>query len=167
MTKRKLKDGSTVIFRPIRPEDEPMWHHLLGTCSPESLRFRFSGMIQQTTHEMATRFCFIDYDREMAIVAEVEEEGQRRLISVGRLVADADHRAAEFAIIVTDAWQGRGVGGIMTDYCCEIAKQWGVKEVVAETSKENAVMVSLFRSRGFEIDEESEEDVVLVRKRVV
>jgi acetyltransferase len=163
---RKLKDGTEVVFRPIRPEDEPMWHHLLGTCSPESLRFRFSGMFQQTTHEMATRFCFIDYDREMAIVAEVEEEGQRRLISVGRLVADADHRTAEFAIIVTDAWQGRGVGGMMTDYCCEIAKQWGVREIVAETSKENAVMVRLFRSHGFEIDEDQEEDVVLVSKPV-
>ncbi len=166
VTKRTLKDGTSMVLRPIHPEDEPMWHHLLGTCSPESLRFRFSGMFKQTTHEMATRFCFIDYDREMALVAEVEEEGQRRLISVGRLVADVDHATAEFAIIVTDLWQGRGVGGLMTDYCCEVAQRWGVKEVVAETSKDNAPMIGLFRNHEFIIDEDQEEDVVIVSKRV-
>jgi len=62
-------------------------------------------MFKATTHEMATRFCFIDYDREIAIVAEIEDEDQRKLIGAGRLVADADHREAEFAILVGDALQ--------------------------------------------------------------
>ena len=68
----KLKDGTPVLLRPIKPEDEPMWHELLASCSPESIRFRFRYLFKQTTHEMATRFCFIDYDREIAIVAEIE-----------------------------------------------------------------------------------------------
>jgi acetyltransferase len=162
---RKMKDGTPVILRPIKPEDEPMWHDLLGSCSTQSLWFRFNYLFKQTTHEMAARYCFIDYDRELGIVAEVEENGQRKLVSVGRLVADADHHAAEYAVIVVDRWHGHGVGGLMTDYCLEVSKKWGVKKVVAEVSKENLRMLTLFRNRAFEADDK-QEDVVIMSKNV-
>ena len=167
VTERKMKDDTPVILRPIKPEDEPMWHELLGSCSTQSLWFRFSYLFKQTTHEMATRYCFIDYDRELGIVAEVEEEGQRKLIGIGRLVADMNHETAEYAVIVIDRWHGHGLGGLLTDYCCEVAKKWGVKRVVAETSKDNTRMIATFRNRGFEINDKQEEDVVLVSKNVV
>ena len=166
VTERTMKDGTPVILRPIKPEDEPMWHELLGSCSTQSIWFRFSYLFKQTTHEMATRYCFIDYDRELGIVAEVEEEGQRKLIGVGRLVADADHDAAEYAVIVVDRWHGHGLGGVLTDYCLEVAKTWGVKKVVAEVSKENTRMLATFRNRGFQLNDEQEQDVVLVSKAV-
>ncbi len=165
VTQRKLKDGTPVILRPIKPEDEPMWHELLGSCSTQSLWFRFSYLFKQTTHEMASRYCFIDYDRELGIVAEVEEEGQRKLIGVGRLVADADHNTAEYAIIVVDRWHGHGLGGLLTDYCIELGKTWGVKKIVAEVSKENSRMLATFRNRGFQFDD-TLIDVVLVSKLV-
>ncbi|MBN1394628.1 MAG: bifunctional acetate--CoA ligase family protein/GNAT family N-acetyltransferase [Pirellulales bacterium] len=165
VVQRKLKEGTPVILRPIKPEDEPMWHELLGSCSTQSLWFRFSYLFKQTTHEMASRYCFIDYDREMGIVAEVEEDGQRKLIGVGRLVADADHNSAEYAIIVVDRWHGHGLGGLLTDYCIELGKTWGVKKIVAEVSKENSRMLATFRNRGFSFDEQ-QEDVVLVSKAV-
>lgn len=164
VTERQLKDGTPVILRPIKPEDEPMWHELLASCSTQSLWFRFSYLFKQTTHEMASRYCFIDYDREVGIVAEVEEEGQRRLIGVGRLVADANHEVAEYAVIVVDRWHGRGLGGLLTDYCLEVAKRWGIKKVVAETSKDNARMLATFRNRGFEFNEKADQDVVLVSR---
>jgi acetyltransferase len=166
VTERTMKDGTTVILRPIKPEDEPMWHELLGSCSTQSIWFRFSYLFKQTTHEMATRYCFIDYDRELGIVAEVEEEGQRKLIGIGRLVADSDHEAAEYAVIVVDRWHGHGLGGMMTDYCLEVAKHWGVKKVVAEVSKDNNRMLATFRNRGFLLNEEQEQDVVLVSKPI-
>ncbi len=166
VAQRQMKDGTTVTLRPIKPEDEPMWHELLAGCSTQSLWFRFSYLFKQTTHEMATRYCFIDYDRELGIVAEVEEEGRRKLIGVGRLVADADHEAAEYAVIVADRWHGHGLGGLLTDYCLEVAKHWDVKRVVAEVSKNNAPMLATFRNRGFELDEEHETDVVLARKTI-
>ena len=87
-----MKDGTPLVLRPIKPEDEPLWHELLASCSTQSIWFRFSYLFKHTTHEMASRYCFIDYDRELGIVAEVEEEGRRKLIGVGRLVADVDHR---------------------------------------------------------------------------
>jgi acetyltransferase len=167
VTTRQMKDGTSVTLRPIKPEDEPMWHDLLAGCSTQSIWFRFSYLFKQTTHEMATRYCFIDYDRELGIVAEVEEQGQRKLIGVGRLVADADHDAAEYAVIVVDRWQGHGLGALLTDYCCaEVAKHWGVKRIVAEVSKENARMLATFRDRGFLLNDEQERDVVLVSKPV-
>lgn len=166
VSQRELKDGTVVTLRPIKPEDEPMWHDLLGNCSTQSLWFRFSYLFKQTTHEMATRYCFIDYDREIGIVAEVEEEGQRKLIGVGRLVADVNHEAAEYAVIVVDRWHGRGLGGMLTDYSLEVAKKWGVKRVVAETTKDNARMLATFRERGFHLNDEAEQDVVLVSKEV-
>ncbi|NUQ66086.1 MAG: bifunctional acetate--CoA ligase family protein/GNAT family N-acetyltransferase [Pirellulales bacterium] len=164
VTERRLKDGTPVVLRPIKPEDEPMWHELLAGCSTQSLWFRFSYLFKQTTHEMASRYCFIDYDREIGIVAEVDENGERKLIGVGRLVADMNHDSAEYAVIVVDRWHGHGLGGLLTDYSLEVAKKWGVKRVVAETSKENARMLATFRNRGFVLNEEQEEDVVIVKK---
>lgn len=166
VAERKMKDGTPLILRPIKPEDEPMWHDLLGSCSTQSLWFRFSYLFKQTTHEMAARYCFVDYDREIGIVAEVEEEGERKLIAVGRLVADMNHETAEYAVIVVDRWHGHGLGGLLTDYCLDVARRWGVKRVVAETSKDNARMLATFRNRGFEMNEDAEEDVVLVNKPV-
>ncbi|HUT09041.1 MAG TPA: bifunctional acetate--CoA ligase family protein/GNAT family N-acetyltransferase [Thermoguttaceae bacterium] len=163
VTQRQMKDGTDVILRPIRPEDEPLWHDLVQSCSTETIRFRFSYLFKQTTHEMATRYCFIDYDRELGIVAEIEEEGKRKFIGVGRLVADVDHEEAEYAVIVADKWQGRGLGGLLTDYCLEVAKRWEVKSIVAETTQNNARALATFRGRGFELHAQ-EEDVVLVRK---
>ncbi|MBN1591302.1 MAG: bifunctional acetate--CoA ligase family protein/GNAT family N-acetyltransferase [Pirellulales bacterium] len=166
VTERKLKTGEDVILRPIKPEDEPMWHELLAGCSTESIRFRFSYLFKQTTHEMAARYCFIDYDREIGIVAEVEEEGQRKLVGVGRLVADMNHETAEYAILLVDRWHGRGLGAMLTDYCIEVGRRWGLKRVVAETSKDNHRMIGIFRKHGFDIDENQEEDVVMVSKKL-
>lgn len=160
----KLKEGTDVLLRPIKPEDEPLWHALLTGCSKESIWFRFRHLFKQTTHEMATRFCFIDYDREIGIVAEVEEDGERKLLGVGRLVADADHTNAEYAVLVADAYQGKGLGALLTDYCLEICKEWGINTVVAETAPENHRMLGIFEHRGFAFNFATANDVVLGHK---
>ncbi|QDU98886.1 Succinyl-CoA ligase [ADP-forming] subunit alpha [Lignipirellula cremea] len=166
-TKRaKLKDGTPVLLRPIKPEDEPMWHNLLGSCSPETIHFRFRYTFKATTHEMAARFCFIDYDRELAIVAETEEDDRRTLIGVGRLVADADHSNAEYAVLVGDPWHGLGLGSMLTDYCLEICHRWGVRRVIAETAPDNRRMLDIFRHRDFKIDASSCADSVFVAKEL-
>jgi acetyltransferase len=165
VSERKLKDGTPVVLRPIKPEDEPMWHDLVAACSTETIWFRFRYLFKQTTHEMAARFCFTDYDRELGIVAEVQDEGTRKLIGVGRLVADVNHESAEYGVIVADRWQGHGLGALLTDYSIDVAKRWGVKRLVAETTKNNNRALALFRNRGFELDDK-EEDVVLVSKEV-
>ena len=84
--------GKQVVFRPIRPEDEPMWLDMLASCSRESIYSRFNYFFQWASHDVATRFCYIDYNREIAIVAEVVEKGERKLVGVGRLIANFEHR---------------------------------------------------------------------------
>ena len=160
----ELRDKTQLLLRPIRPEDEPLWHDLVASCSKESLWSRFRYLFKSTTHEMATRFCFIDYDREIAIVAEQEEHGSRRLLGVGRLVIDAGRESAEYGILVVDRAQGRGLGTLLTDYCLEIARRWKIAKVVAETSPDNARMLTIFRQRGFELDYGVAADVVLARR---
>ncbi len=144
--------GLHVTLRPIRPEDEPLWHEMLDACSPESIQLRFRGMVKHT-HELATRYCFIDYDRELAIVAELEEQdGTRKLLGVGRLVADPDRQSAEYAVLVADPWQGRGLSDLLTDYCLEIARAWGIRSVYAETTPDNARMIAVLKQHGFTAD---------------
>ncbi|MCX6270172.1 MAG: bifunctional acetate--CoA ligase family protein/GNAT family N-acetyltransferase [Bacteroidetes bacterium] len=144
-----MGDGTEILFRPIKPEDEPLWLELLRNCSRESLYFRFRYFFHWETHEIASRFCYIDYDREIAIVAEIEEDGTRKLVGVGRLIADPDHENVEFAILIADVWQNRDLGGILTDYCLEIAQQWNLKRVVAQTTTDNHRMINVFNKRDF------------------
>ena len=158
--------GGRALLRPIKPEDEPLWHELLANCSPESRWSRFRYLFKETTHEMASRFCFIDYDRELAIVAEVEADGAKKLAGVGRLVADPDHQEAEYAVLVGDRWQSHGLGGLLTDYCLEIARDWQLRRITAETSPANVRMLSIFRDRGFELDRSVAPDVVMARKQL-
>lgn len=145
-----LKDGSKVHLRPIRPEDEPRWREMVDRCSPESLRLRFFGAFRASTHEAAVRFCVLDYDRELAIVAENADSNPRELVGVARLAADVEHEQAEFAVLVIDSWQGRGLGRLLLDYMLEIAPQWGVERIVAETLPENYRMTALFDKVGFQ-----------------
>jgi acetyltransferase len=149
--KAQLSDGTSVLLRPIKPEDEPLWLELLGSCSKESIYSRFRYDFYYDSHEVATQFCFIDYDREMAIVAEVEEDGHKKLIGVGRLISDPDVVIAEYAVLITDAWQKKDLGQILTAYCVEIAQQIGIRRVSAETTKDNKAMIAVFKKLGFKV----------------
>ncbi len=147
----KLKDGTEILLRPIKPEDEPLWLELLASCSKESIYHRFRYDFYYDSHDIASQYCFIDYDREIAIVAEVEEDGKKKLIGVGRLIADPDVEVMEFAILITDAWQKKELGFTITNYCMEIAKMRGIKILAAETTKDNKPMISVFRKLNFKI----------------
>ncbi len=163
----KLKNGLQVLLRPIRPEDEPMWHALVAACSQESIWYRFRYLFKESTHDMAMRYCFVDYDREIGMVAEIEDEGERKLIGVGRLAADADHNEAEYALLVADAWQGQGLGSIMTEHCLDICKRWGIKRVVAEMAPDNKRMFGILERRGFNVQFQPENDVVMANISLV
>ncbi len=108
------------------------------------------------THEFASRFCFIDYDRELAIVAEVENaDGTSKLAGVGRLVADAARNRAEYAVLVADPWQHRGLGNLLTELLPrsrppQWGSLWGLHEVCGETATENANMIAVFEKAGLQ-----------------
>ncbi len=147
-----LGDGTKSLLRPIKPEDEPLWLDMLGSCSKEAIYSRFRYNFHFDSHEIATQFCYIDYARELAIVAEIEEDGRRKLIGVGRLIGDPDLEIVEYAVLITDEWQGKDLGKMLTEYCVEIARQNNFKKVYAETTKDNKAMIAVFRKLGFSVE---------------
>jgi len=156
--KIQLRDGTAVTLRPIRPEDEPLEAALVKNTSRESLYFRFFGFVPGMDHRMLARFTHIDYDREMAIVAQVEEEGgHAQLIGVVRIVGDGWRDTAEYAILVQDQWQGRGIGSILTAYILEIACVQGYRQITATFLKTNGNIRRLFERFRFEIKGGSDE----------
>jgi acetyltransferase len=160
----RLRDGTEVTFRPIKPEDEPLWMALLGSCSRESLYSRFRYLFFWQSHDVASRYCYIDYDREMAIVAESGEGDGRRLAGVGRLVAEPGRGSAEYAVLVQDDWQNKGLGGMLTDFCLEIARLWGITRITAITTTDNPRMIAVFEKRGFSVARDVETSLVEVSK---
>ena len=161
-----LHDGTLVTLRPIKPEDEPLWLEMLGSCSRESLYSRFRYFFHWESHEVAARYCYIDYDREIAIVAEIVEENRKKLIGVGRLIADPDHESVEYAVLVADAWQQKELGNILTDFCLETAASWSLKKIVAQTTTDNTRMLSVLRKRGFEISVNDQDSTVDVSRTI-
>jgi acetyltransferase len=131
--KVKLKDGTEVLFRPIKPEDELLWLDMFQTFSQETVRFRFFRIIKDTPHEMRTRYCNIDYDREIAIVGEIKEKDKRRFLGVTRIILKPGSTdEAEYALVVTDKWQRLGLGSEFIDYTIEIAKDKGLKKLISK-----------------------------------
>jgi acetyltransferase len=159
----KLKDGRTVILRMIKPEDEPMWLEMFRSFSEDSIRFRFFQSIKDTPHEMRIRYCNIDYDREVAIVAEITENEKRKILGVVRVIFDPDEKTGEIAIIIADAWQGLGLGSKMTDYVIEICKEKKLETIYANIIIDNKQAINLLRKMGFktEVDDSGTVKAVL------
>ena len=146
------RDGRSVLLRPIRPEDEPLEHELIAGLSPESSRFRFFYIIKDISHDMLSRFCNIDYSREIAIIAEANTNGKRRNVGVGRLVIQPGTQTGEFATLVTDDFQDVGLGHKLTDILIGIAQEKGLTAMYGVILRDNVKMVGLARSLGFSIE---------------
>lgn len=158
----KLSDGTDVLLRPIRPEDEPLEHEMLSTLSKESLRERFFQPIQRFTHEMHTRLCNIDYEREMAIVAEIKEGGRRKIIGMVRLISEPDLKRGEFAVLVHDRFQGKGLGYKFVDTIIGIGHEKGLEECYGFVLSDNRKMLNMCMKLGFQTEPIAEEGVTKV-----
>ena len=147
-----LKNGQEVLLRPIKPEDEPMWLEMFQSLSEESIRYRFFQMLKDTPHEVRVRYCNVDYDREIALVAEMVENGKRKILGVSRLSIESDEKSGEMAFLVSDYWQGLGLGTKMVDYVLDVAKEKGIDKVTAIILQDNYRALSLTKKMGFSIE---------------
>jgi acetyltransferase len=145
----ELSDGREVILRPVKPEDEPLEHELLTSLSEDTMRSRFFSVIRDITHEMLVRYCNIDYDREMAIVAELRENDRKRMIGIARLISDSDHKSGEFAVLVHDGFQGHGLGYKLVDVIIGIAQEKGLERIYGDVLSDNRRMLAVCRKLGF------------------
>ena len=141
------RDGSRVHIRPIRPEDARLEREFTQRLSERSRLMRFMSVIRDLTPEMMARFTQIDYDRELALVAVLGDIE----VGVARYAANPDERSCEFAVVVADEWQGRGLGGELMRRIIRLAAERGFERMEGVTLRENAAMQRLARQLGFEV----------------
>ena len=161
----KLNNGTPITIRPIRPEDEPLMVEFHKTLSEESVYFRYFHMIklsQRITHERLTRICFIDYDREMALVAEYQnpETEKREILAVGRLSKLHGSNAAEFAMLVSDKFQDQGLGTELLRRLLEVGKNEKSCCIYADILADNSGMQRVCEKLGFQITNTSDTTVL-------
>ena len=162
----KMNDGTPVTIRPIRPEDEPLLVQFHQTLSEDSVRLRYFHTMKldaRTTHERLTRVCFNDYDRELALVAERCDPASKQpeILAVARLSktpGDADNDA-EFALLVSDRWQRRGLGTQLLSQLVQVARDEKITRLSAQILPENHEMQRLSRKLGFDVREDLEDQV--------
>ncbi len=144
-----LGDGTPLHVRPIRPEDAELERAFVNGLSEESRYFRFFYRLHELTPAMLARFTQVDYDRELALVAINGSDGQSKFVGVARYIANPDQQSAEFAIVVTDAWHGRGVGRILMQRLIEYAKRRGLSRLEGAVLRSNANMRHFTEALGF------------------
>jgi acetyltransferase len=147
-----MKDGTPVTIRPIRPEDEPLMVKFHETLSDRSVYLRYFGSLSLKTriaHDRLVRICFGDYDRELVLVAEVEGVEGPEIVGVGRMNRVFGTDEAEVAIIVTDAYQNRGLGAELLRRVVRVAREEGVCAVNSEMMADNLAMQVISKALGF------------------
>jgi acetyltransferase len=143
--------GQKVFVRPVKPEDAPLFQAFFQILSPTAIYFRFFSPVKSLSPTMLARFTQIDYDREIALVAFDGEEDGEKMAGVGRVIADPDGKRGEFAIIVGDPWQGKGIGSVLLRRCLHLAKEQGMETVDGVVLAENHPMLNLGRKLGFRV----------------
>ena len=155
------RDGSPLTIRPIRPEDEPKmmrFHERLSDVSVYLRYFHHLALSARVTHDRLTRICFIDYDREMVLVAE---SASGDIVGVGRLTRERDLAEAEFALLVSDAWQEHGLGTELLRRLVSLARGEGITRVFGNILPENRLMQEVCRQLGFGLQYSPEEGFVV------
>jgi acetyltransferase len=160
-----MKDGGSVTIRPIRPEDEPAMVHFHETLSERSVYLRYFHLMnleQRTTHERLTRICFIDYDREMALVAERRnpQTGESEILAVGRMTKIHGTHDAEVAVLVSDQWQGRGLGKELLARLLIVGADEKLNRLVADILPDNRGVMRICEKLGFSLKHSLDDEVV-------
>ncbi|MBS7657950.1 MAG: bifunctional acetate--CoA ligase family protein/GNAT family N-acetyltransferase [Candidatus Bathyarchaeia archaeon] len=151
VTPWKLKNGTEVILRPIRPEDEKLELEFIKSLSRETCRFRFFRVLKDVSHLDLVKFCNIDYDREIAIIAELNDKGRKREIGAARLIVEPNGKKGEVAIVVADEFQKKGLGTKLMDVIIGIAEEKNLETIYGIIMPENEAIIQLCRKMGFTI----------------
>jgi acetyltransferase len=151
----RLSDGTELLIRPIRPEDEGMlvaFHRTLGEGTVRQRYFAPVALDQRTTHERLIRVCFSDYDRDIALVAEHRRAGgEAEIVAVGRLARRTAHGHSEFAVLVRDDWQSRGLGTELLRRIVDVGRRERVSSITATMLPDNTAMMHIASRLGFTI----------------
>ena len=157
-TQRTLDNGLSVTFRPIECTDHKEFKEFFKALSPASIHFRFLEIIKDVSNEAVERYCDLDFNQEMAIVALPKDGG--KIIAVARLILSLKDRRGEFALVIADAWQGLGLGTELLAYLIKIARDYQLQELYCVLSSDNTRMIALAEKFGLKVkstDEDTQE----------
>jgi len=151
----KLRDGTPVTIRPIRPEDEPLivqFHHTLSERSVYLRYFCSLSLSTRVEHERLVRICFGSYDRGFALVADRKnpETGQHEVLGVGRFSA-INRVEAEAAVLVSDRWHGLGLGTELLASVARVAREEKFQKLSGEILRDNLATQAIFKKVGFKL----------------
>ncbi|MGE5172090.1 MAG: GNAT family N-acetyltransferase, partial [Rudaea sp.] len=152
-----LADGTVLHVRAIRPEDAALEQEFVNGLSEQSRYYRFFYRLNALTPAMLARFTQVDYDRELALVALADTAGAPAFVGVARYIANPDRTSAEFAVVVADAWQRRGVARILMRGLIVCAKRRGFSHLSGSILRANEPMIAFVRSLGFAIEDDPED----------
>lgn len=158
----KLKNGVNATLRPIRPEDEKMvirFHRELSENTVRQRFFEFMSLSERVAHERLMRICFPDYDREWTIIAEIDHDGTKKMIGVGRLSRVPGTPYARFSLIIVDAYHNLGLGTGLLKHLVAIAKQENIEMIDSRILTENTGMISICRRLGFKISQDKDPEI--------
>ena len=161
-----MRSGEAVTIRPIRPEDEPKLVTFHERLSERSVYLRYASLMkleQRVAHDRLARICFIDYDREMALVAErTDGQGEDEIIGVGRLTQQPGRNEAEFAMLVIDEFQEEGIGTELLRRLVQVGEDEGLDRITADILQQNRAMQRVCEKLDFDIvhSDDPAEDMV-------
>ncbi len=156
--------NSPVDLRLLTQDDTDLWTEFVNSCSPHSLWLRFLSPFSATP-ERAERFCNIRPDEEVAVVAEMTEDGRKRAVGIARLIRCGSLEEAEYAVIISDPWQKMTLGRLLSETCLHLARHLNLKVVNAETVRENFPMTTILDRCGFKM-ERREKNMILMSLRL-
>ena len=146
-----LADGATIVIRPITPRDAAIEQEFVRNLSAESRYFRFMDALRELSPQMLSHFTNVDYDCHMALIAVMPAGPGETEIAVARYIVAADNTSCEFALVVADAWQRRGVGAALMDALMDAARRRGLTIMYGEVLASNHKMLDLMRRLGFNV----------------
>jgi acetyltransferase len=144
-----LADGTRITIRPIRPEDAAIEGDFVRNLSDESRYFRFMDSLRELSPQMLSHFTRVDYDRHMALIAVVSDAERETEIAVARYIMTDDGSSCEFAIVVADAWQRKGLGSLLMRHLMEAARRRGLRTMFGDVLASNHGMLEMTRRLGF------------------
>jgi len=157
-----LKDGTEVLLRPIRPDDEPMMKEMFYSFSEKTVQLRFHSFVKAHPHQRLQVFCNVDYDTELALIGVIQNKGKEEVIAVGSYTADASKADAEVAFIVRDDWQRKGLGTAIYERLIDIGREKGIRKFEASVLAANVAMLKVFQKPDLKVETSIEEGVVSV-----
>lgn len=146
-----LPDVGAVTVRPIRSEDASLFQSFFKALTPRSVYLRFFTFLKELPPKMFDRFICVDYDQEIALVALLEEDGVEKIVGDARVIRTIDKCSAEFSILVSDKWQGKGIGACLLRHCFAIARKRRLKYIHGVVLAENRQMLALGRKLNFSV----------------